>query len=260
MIKLKRILTNVHAILNVENVLDLPSDSFYNHNSPFVHNNLIVHNKDITKKKPTNAKDQHNSRPRLREKHTTPNHSRRAARSTSPLRTPTRKPTPQVVTVDLNRNNHDFSRVPVGARLFRFRTVWKGAHETIIKKGLGWTWKKCPPPRKRLKQKVSRALDHIMKELQQKRVIEKAKLLKWQSRLFTVPKKDTDKERLILDLSILNSFINRPSFKMLTLREVKLLLPQGYWTTSIDFRDGYWHVPISPGKRPYLGFSYRGQD
>ena len=99
-----------------------------------------------------------------------------------------------------------------------------------------------------------------MSELYQKRVIEKAKNLKWQSRLFTVPKKDSDKERLILDLSLLNSFINRPTFKMLTLREVKLLLPQGYWTTSIDLRDGYWHIPITPGKRPYLGFSYNDQD
>ena len=148
----------------------------------------------------------------------------------------------------------------MGARLFRFRTAWKGAHETIIKKGLGWTWKRHPPPRKKLTQKHSQALDRILKELKQKRVIEKAKKLMWQSRLFTVPKKDSDKDRLILDLSLLNSFINRPTFKMLTLREVKLLLPQGYWTTSIDLRDGYWHVPIAPGKRPYLGFSYRNKD
>ena len=174
-----------------------------------------------------------------------------------PLRILTpRKPITQEVPMEPNSNNHDFSRVPVGARLFRFRTVWKGAHETIIKKGLGWTWKKCPPPRKRLKQKISWALDLIVKELRQKRVIEKAKTLRWQSRLFTVPKKDSNKECLILDVSNLNQFINYQSFKMLTLREVKLLLPQKYWKTSIDMMDGYWHIPVTPGKRPYLGFSY----
>lgn len=100
----------------------------------------------------------------------------------------------------------------------------------------------------------------MVKELRQKRVIEKAKRLLWQSRLFTVPKKDSDKERLILDLSNLNSFIHCQPFKMLTLREVKLLLPPNYWTVSIDLKDGYWHIPITPKKRPYLGFCYRGQD
>ncbi|CAL4218557.1 unnamed protein product [Meganyctiphanes norvegica] len=186
--------------------------------------------------------------------------SNRRRRSPSPVKVRRQRPIPQEVPVDPISRSHDFSKVPVGARLFRFRTVWKGAsHERIIQKGLGWTWKRNPPPLKRLRQKTSSSLDVIIKELRQKRVIEKAKHLRWQSRLFTVPKKDSDKERLILDLSRLNSYINCPSFKMLTLREVKLLLPQGYWTTSIDLKDGYWHIPVTPSKRPYLGFCYRGQ-
>ena len=47
---------------------------------------------------------------------------------------------------------------------------------------------------------------------------------------------------------------------MLTLKEVKLLLPRGYWTVSVDLQDGYWHIPVTPRKRPFLGFRYRGQD
>ena len=47
---------------------------------------------------------------------------------------------------------------------------------------------------------------------------------------------------------------------MLSLKEVKLLLPQGFWTTSLDLIDGYWHVPIAPNKRPFLGFHYKGTD
>ena len=149
----------------------------------------------------------------------------------------------------------------MGARLFRFRRAWQGAaHEGLIRKGLGWSWKHRPPRLKRLRQKTSTALDKFLKELRRKRVIERAKRLMFQSRLFTVPKKGSDKWRLILDLSIINKFINCPSFKMLSLKEVKLLLPVGYWTTSIDTTDGYWHVPISPNKRPYLGFHYRGTD
>ena len=162
--------------------------------------------------------------------------------------------------LDPKTNSHDFSRVPVGARLFRFRRSWAGsAQEGIIKKGLGWTWKKKLPKQKNFRQRITHTLDSFIKELRQKRVIEKSKSLQWQSRLFTVPKRDSNKERLILDLSFLNSFINCPSFKMLKLKDVKLLLPQGYWTTSVDLADGYWHIPITPKKRPYLGFRYRGQ-
>ena len=92
------------------------------------------------------------------------------------------------------------------------------------------------------------------------RVVEKAAVIKFQARLFTVPKKDTNKRRIILDLSFINKYIVCPSFKMLTLKDVKAVLPQNAWTTSIDLKDGYWHVPIAPSKRPYLGFSYAGVD
>ena len=155
---------------------------------------------------------------------------------------------------------NDLPKVPVGARLFRFRRAWRGAtHEGLIKKGLGWTWKRRPPRLKRLRQRTSAALDRFLRELKKKRVIEKAKRLRLQSRLFTVPKKGSIDGRLILDLSILNLFINCPSFKMLTLKDTCLLLPAGFWTISIDLLDGYWHVPIAPNKRPFLGFIYRGQ-
>ena len=148
-----------------------------------------------------------------------------------------------------------------GGRLFRFRRKWKGAsHESIIKVGLSWSWKKMLPPLKILKQRTTPMLDKIMIKLRRKRIIEKAKKLLWQSRLFTVPKKNSEEERLILDLSILNTFIKCPHFKMLNMREVKLLLPRGFWTVSLDLRDGFWHVPVAPKARPFLGFRYRNQD
>ena len=157
--------------------------------------------------------------------------------------------------------NNDSYKIPVGARLYPFRKRWQGAaHGGTIKVGLSWTWKRRPPKLKRLRQRHSKALDLILKELQRKRVIEKATQIRWQSRLFTVPKRDPHMDRLILDLSVLNTFINCPTFKMLTIQEIKYLLPLGYWTISIDLKDGYWHIPIAPSKRPFLGFRYRGQD
>ena len=156
---------------------------------------------------------------------------------------------------------NDRSKIPVGGRLFRFRKAWAGANcESTVSVGLSWSWKKKPPQLKRLKQKTSPELDKILTTLRRKRVIEKAKFLLFQSILFTVAKKDSEEDRLILDLSNLNKSIDCQHFKMLTMREVKLLLPKGYWTVSIDLRDGFWHLGVSRSKRPYLGFHYRGQD
>ena len=108
--------------------------------------------------------------------------------------------------IGLKRN--DSSRIPVGARLFRFRTAWKGAHhESIVSKGLSWSWLKTPPPPQILDQVTTPEQDIQLVKMRRKRVIEKAKVVKFQSRIFTVPKKDSSEGRMILDLSILNTHI-----------------------------------------------------
>ena len=150
--------------------------------------------------------------------------------------------------------------LPVGGRLFKFRKSWKGAaYESTITKGLSWSWETTPPPLKVISQKESPELDLHMIQLRKKRVIEKAKTIKFQSRVFTVPKKDSPEGRWILDLSNLNTFIKCPKFRMLTMKEVRLLLQKGFWTVALDLKDGFWHLPVSRRKRPFLGFCYRGQ-
>ena len=148
----------------------------------------------------------------------------------------------------------------MGGRLYKFRASWKGAaHESIITQGVSWSWAKTPPPLKVRKQKASPELDLFMRKLSRKRVIEKAKFIKFQSIVFTIPKRDSLEGRWIMDLSILNDCIKCPKFRMLTLREVRLLLPKGFWTVSLDAKDGFWHLPVSRRKRPFLGFRYRGK-
>ena len=155
----------------------------------------------------------------------------------------------------------DMSRIPVGGRLFKFRVRWRGAaYESVIKKGLSWTWEEQPPPPEEFQQQTSVDLDILLRKMRKKDVIEKAKIIKFQSRVFTVPKKDSAEGRWVMDLSKLNAFIKCPKFRMLTMREVKLLLPRGFWSVSLDLKDGYWHVPVAPRKRPYLGFRYKGQN
>ena len=172
----------------------------------------------------------------------------------------TTKAEPEEITEEEIRGG-DFQHVPVGGRLFKFRATWKGAtNESIITKGLSWSWLDRPPPAKRIRQKTSPKMDAQIIKLRKMRVIEKTSSLKWQSILFMVPKKDSTEERLIIDLAKLNEYIKRPKFKMLTMAQIRLLLPKNFWTVSVDLKDGYFHIPITPRKRPYLGFRYRGQN
>ena len=169
-------------------------------------------------------------------------------------------------TTETQKKNHrikknDLSHISVGGRLFRFRKTWKGAaHESIITKGLTWSWVGHPPPPKELQQRTSQEMDQQVKKLYRLKVIEKTDYIKWQSRLFMVPKKDSSEGRLIIDLSELNAYIKCPKFKMLTMNQIRLLLPKTFWTASLDLKDGYWHVPVTPKKRPYLGFRYKNQN
>ena len=154
----------------------------------------------------------------------------------------------------------DYRGLPVGGRLQRFRNLWKDSPvERLISRGLTWTWKSKPPPRKELYQHTTPALDMAVHKMYKKKAIFKAKKILGQSRLFTIPKKDSIEERLIMDLSWLNQYIECPTFKMLTLKEIKLLLPLGFWTVSLDLKDGFWHLSMFYKLRPYLGFEYRNQ-
>lgn len=77
------------------------------------------------------------------------------------------------------------------------------------------------------------------------------------STFFTVPKK-TGGFRPILNLKPLNLFVNRKGFKLDSLGSVKLLLRPGDFTTSLDLKDAYLHVPIHPAHYKYLRFEFMG--
>ena len=59
---------------------------------------------------------------------------------------------------------------------------------------------------------------------------------------------------MILVLSVLNLSIQCDNFQMLSISQVRTLLPQGAFTISIDLTDAYWHLPVSRRFSPYLGF------
>ena len=144
----------------------------------------------------------------------------------------------------LINNNED---LPVGGRLALFKDHWRfdpWAH-SIVSNGLGWKWRQKPPSFRRFFQPTTPHLEEYVQELLQKKVIRCTRSMKFQGRLFCVPKKDSNKLRTILDLSPLNKFIQCDRFQMLTISQIRTLLPQGAYTVSIDLTDAYWYLPIN---------------
>ena len=154
-------------------------------------------------------------------------------------------------------SNEEF---PVGGRLFHFRHNWTfspWAH-SIVSSGLGWQWtvpKEDLPKFKSFPQHSTPLLEAFVKELLDKKAIKKANSFKFQARLFLVDKKGTEEKRVIMDLSKINKVIRCDKFKMLTIANIRTLLPRYAYTVSIDLKDAYWHVPIARHMTPYLGFA-----
>ena len=150
---------------------------------------------------------------------------------------------------------------PVGGRLRLFKEQWSFDPWafSVISKGLGWKWVSPPPRTKTFFQPSTSFLDDYVQDLLNKRVIKPSKSLQFQGRLFCVPKKDSDKKRVILDLSRLNKYIQCDRFQMLTISQIRTLLPRGVFTVSIDLTDAYWHIPIARRFSPYLGFRLNRQ-
>ena len=147
--------------------------------------------------------------------------------------------------------------MPVGGRLGRFKAAWTFSpwSSSIVSNGLGWGWKRRPPRRRRrFYQEPTPFLTDYVAELLSKKVAKRVRSIKFQGRLFCVPKKNTTKMRVILDLSFLNRFIRCDRFRMLTVAQLRTLLPQGTYGISIDLTDAYWHVPMARKFSRYLGF------
>jgi hypothetical protein len=66
-------------------------------------------------------------------------------------------------------------------------------------------------------------------------------------------------QRPIINLKPLNKRLRNLTFSMTTPRYVLEALAQGVWTTSIDLKDAYFHVPVAKTHRKYLRFAILGR-
>jgi hypothetical protein len=164
--------------------------------------------------------------------------------------------------------------VPVGGRLTQFIHHWEKFTTdvwvlSVIREGLDLVFQERPPlsdspiPMSQTSDKEKfRLLSEEVQSLLLKRVIEEIPLTQltpgFYSRLFLVPKK-TGGMRPVIDLSILNSYLSVPHFKMETNRSIRACILPGMLTTKLDLSDAYFHIPISLASRKFLRFVWNNK-
>ena len=71
-----------------------------------------------------------------------------------------------------------------------------------------------------------------------------------------VPKKGDDKFRLIHDLRFLNGHCEKFKFKQEDIRVVQQVIKPNDFLTSIDLKDGFFHIKVHPDHQKYLSFQF----
>ena len=157
----------------------------------------------------------------------------------------------------------------MGGRLAHFEEKWEEITDnkwvlSIVRNGFRIPFIKIPPLSSvpiRMSQSSSPFLREEIENLLNKRAVERVQnpgTPGFYSRIFLVPKKN-GKFRLILDLSLLNRYIEKQAFKMETVKSVRQAMRLNDWAVSIDLTDAYLHVPIHHQSRKYLRFVHEDQ-
>ena len=157
----------------------------------------------------------------------------------------------------------------MGGRLAHFAEKWEEITDnkwvlSIVRNGFRIPFIKIPPLSSvpiRMSQSSSPFLREEIENLLNKRAVERVQNPEtpgFYSRIFLVPKKN-GKFHLILDLSLLNRYIEKQAFKMETVKSVRQAMRLDDWAVSIDLTDAYLHVPIHRKSRKYLRFVHEDQ-
>ena len=156
----------------------------------------------------------------------------------------------------------------MGGRLSHFLEAWQNITDDswtlqIIKEGFTIPLEVKPPLSK---QPINLTADHpyllqALNSLLEKGAVERVTNIHspgFYSRLFLVPKKD-GAWRPIIDLSKLNQFLTKESFKMETPSSIRTSVLPNHWGVSLDLTDAYFHIPIHPTSRKLLRFCVGNQ-
>jgi hypothetical protein len=80
------------------------------------------------------------------------------------------------------------------------------------------------------------------------------------SSIYTVPKKDSDKRRPVINLRWVNQHIKRIHFKMATMKDVKAAITKDCYMAKLDLSDCFWGLPVHPKDQRFLSFHWRGKN
>ena len=156
----------------------------------------------------------------------------------------------------------------VSGRLARFWKRWRdlGASPFILNKlqyGVRLDWVSTPPTLTTNPLIFSRCRDRVKMELMRSHVaqmLQKGAIQLIQdnspgfySRIFMVPKQG-GKWRPVIDLSALNKFVNKCTFKMETPERIRESFHKDEWITSLDLTDAYFHIPVAIKYRKFMRF------
>ncbi|KAA6359746.1 MAG: hypothetical protein EZS28_044726, partial [Streblomastix strix] len=157
---------------------------------------------------------------------------------------------------------------PTGARFLLFLSEWqKLGAKAVIEQSMRLFWIDKQSKNRLMKLKAKREFygnmeqvsklreivnqefkDHVIEEVSNNQVL-------FYNLIFCVPKKK-GKWRKILDCRIFNRPIQVQSFKMEGVREIKDLLQQGDYATSLDLHQAYHHIAVPIQIRPFLAFYF----
>ncbi len=78
------------------------------------------------------------------------------------------------------------------------------------------------------------------------------------SPLGVVPKPNSDKRRLIINVGYINEHIVKIVFEFKDLLDVADMTDKGDYSVSYDLASGYYHVSLHPDSRCFVGFNWKG--
>ncbi len=120
-------------------------------------------------------------------------------------------------------------------------------------------FQRFPPPMLNLSSQDRGLIQEIEKLVRKGAVVPvKPRQKQFLSQIFVVPKKGGTC-RPVVNLKPLNKFMRRLHFKMEGVHLLKDLLQRRDWMASIDLKDAYLSVPVSPEHRPLLRFVWESQ-
>jgi hypothetical protein len=158
-------------------------------------------------------------------------------------------------------------KCPVGRRLQRFYASWEVITDddctlSVVRRGYVLQFLQHPkltstPPFSCIPVRP-RSTDILIREVAT--LLEKQAIVEllppytpgFYSHIFMVTKKDSDKLRLVINLSPLNKLLVKNRFKTDTPSTITYALQQGDWTISVNLTDAYLHVPMHPSVWKFL--------